>query len=167
MIGTVHRNHIKAEKKEWKTALEINVLVKMINEMTGRALNRTNSNLCSWSFIFWIFWQNFLCFSVSAFTVSLSYENILSQNSQSTRRSLYRRGLNSAWSWNFSPNLINGWVLINKGSENFSLNKQVFCLYTLKSCLWKLQVILNNQVYFTSSIILTHTGYTTVMSFNN
>ena len=122
---------------------------------------------CSWSFIFWIFWQNFSCFPVSAFTVSLSYENILSQNSQSIRRSLYRRGLNSAWSWNFSPNLINGWVLINKGSENFSLNKQVFCLYTLKSCLWKLQVILNNQVYFTSSIILTHTGYTTVMSFNN
>ena len=122
---------------------------------------------CSWSFIFWIFWQNSPCFPVSAFAFSLSYENILSLNSQSTRRSLYRRGLNSAWSWNFSPNLINGWVLINKGSENFSLNKQVFCLYTLKSCLWKLQVILNNQVYFTSSIILTHTGYTTVMSFNN
>ena len=122
---------------------------------------------CSWSFIFWIFWQNFLCFSVSAFTVSLSYENILSQNSQSTCRSLYRRGLNNAWSWSFSPNLINGWVLINKGSENSSLNKQVFSLYTLKSCLWKLQVILLNRVYSGSSIILTYTGYTTVMSFNN
>ena len=103
---------------------------------------------CRWSFIFWIFWQNIPCFPVSAFTVSLSYENILSQNSQSTRRSLYKRGLNSTWSWNFSPNLINGWVLINKGSENSSLNKQVFCLYTLKSCLWKLQVILHNKVYF-------------------
>ena len=168
MIGTVHRHHIKAEKKEWKTALEINVLVKMINEMTGRALNRTNSNLCSWSFIFWIFWQNFLCFSVSAFTVSLSYENILSQNSQCTRRSQYKRGLDSAWNWNFPPKFKkNGWVLMNNESENPSLNKQVFRLYTLKSCLWKLQVILHNQVYFSSSIILTYTGYPTVMSFNN
>ena len=104
---------------------------------------------------------------VSVFTVSLSYENILSQNSQSTCRSLYRKGLNSAWSLNFTQNLINGWVLINKGSENSSLNKQVFSLYTLKSCLWKLQVILLNRVYSGSSIILTYTGYTTVMSFNN
>ena len=161
----IHR--IRAEKEEWKTTLEINMLVKMINVMTERKIIGLIHIGCSWSFIFWIFWQNFPCFPVSAFTVSLSYENILSQNSQSTRRSLYRRGLNSAWSWNFSPNLINGWVLINKGSENSSLNKQVFCLYTLKSCLWKLQVILHNQVYFSSSIILTYTGYTTVMSFNN
>ena len=95
------------------------------------------------------------------FLVSL-YQLLLS-----ARRSLYRRGLNSPWSWNFSPKLINGWVLINKGSENSSLNKQVFCLYTLKSCLWKLQIILHNQVYFSSSIILTYVGYTTVMSFNN
>ena len=122
---------------------------------------------CSWSFIFWIFWQKFPCFSVSAFTVSLSYENILSQNSQSTLSSLYRRGLNSVCSWNVSPNLINGWVLISKGSKNYSANKQVFCLYTLGSCLWKLQIILHNQVYFSSFIILTYTGYTTVVPFNN
>ena len=122
---------------------------------------------CSWSFIFWVFWQNFTCFPVSAFAVSLSYENILSQNSQSTRRSLYRRGLNNAWSWDFSPNLINGWVLINKGSENSSQNKQFFSLYTLTRFLWKLQVILQNQVYFSPSIILTYTGYTTAISFNN
>ena len=122
---------------------------------------------CSWSFIFWIFWQNFPCFSVSAFTVSLSYENILGQNWQSARRSLYWRCLNSPGSWNFSPKLINGWVLINKRLENSSLNKQVFCQYTLKSCLWKLQIILHNQVYFSSSIILIYIGYTRVMSFNN
>ena len=104
---------------------------------------------CSWSFIFWMFWQNIPCFAVSAFTISLSYENIVSQNSQSTRRSLDRRGLYSAGSLNVFPNLINGWIfLINKGSENSSLSKQVFCLYKLKSYLWKLQVILHNQVYF-------------------
>ena len=121
---------------------------------------------CSWSTVFWIFWQNFLCFSASAFTVSLLYENILSQFTVYSQVPC-RRGLNSAWSWIVSPNLKNGWVLINKGSENSSLNKQVFCLYTLKSCLWKLQVILHNRVYSGSSIILTYTGYTTVMSFNN
>ena len=93
--------------------------------------------------MFWIFWKSFLSFFLSAFTVSRSYKNILSQNSQSTRRSLYIRGLNSAWSWIFFPNWINGWVLINKGSEYPSLNKHVFYLYTLKSCLWKLQVILH------------------------
>ena len=38
----VHRHHIRAEK-EWKTALKINMLVKMINVMTGRTPNRTNS----------------------------------------------------------------------------------------------------------------------------
>ena len=122
---------------------------------------------CRWSFIFWICWQNLPCFSVSAFTVSLPYENIFSQNSQSALRSLHRRGLNSAWSLNFSPNIINGLVLIHKGSENSSVNKQGFCLYTLGSCLWKLQVIIHNQAYFISFIILTYTGYTTVMSFNN
>ena len=41
----VHRHHIRAEKEEWKTALEINMLVKMINVMTGRKLNRTDSYL--------------------------------------------------------------------------------------------------------------------------
>ena len=123
---------------------------------------------CSWSFIFWIFWQNVPSFPVSAFTISLSYEKFVSQNSQFTRRPLYRRGLYSAWSLVFFQNLINWRVfLINKGSENSSLNKQVFCLYTLKSCLWKLQVILHNKVYFSSSIILTYTGYTAVMSFNS
>ena len=60
-----------------------------------------------------------------------------------------------------------GWVLINKGSENSSINKQVFCLDTLESCLWKLQVIRHNQVYFNSPIILTYTCYTTVTSFNS
>ena len=41
----VHRHHIRAEKEEWKTALEINMLVKMINVMTGRKLSRTDSYL--------------------------------------------------------------------------------------------------------------------------
>ena len=41
----VHRHQIRAEKEEWKTALEINMLVKMINVMTGRKLNRTDSYL--------------------------------------------------------------------------------------------------------------------------
>ena len=34
-----------------------------------------------------------------------------------------------------SHNLINGWFLINKVSENSSISKQVFCLYTPESCL--------------------------------
>ena len=94
VVITVHRHDIRTEKKEWKTALEINVLVKMVNVMTGRKLNSTDSNLRSWSFIFWIFWQNFPCFSISAFIVSLFYKNmfILSQNSQPTLRSLIQEG---------------------------------------------------------------------------
>ena len=131
----VHRHHIRDEKEDRKTSLEINMLVKMINAMTGRKLNRTDLYLLQ--LIIHILnlltkLSLFLCFSFYCFTALGKH---LSQNSQSTCRSLYRRGLNSAWSWNFSPNLINGWVLINKGSENSSLNKQVFCLYTLGSCL--------------------------------
>ena len=130
----VHRYHMKTENEEWKTALEIDMLVKMINVMTGRKLNRTDSYLLQ--LIIHILnlltkLSLFLCFS---FTVSLSYENILSQTSQSTRRSLCRSSLDSVWSWNFFPNLKIGGVLINKGSENSSLNKEVFCVYTLKSC---------------------------------
>ena len=92
VIITVHRHHIRTEKKEWKT-LEINVLVKMINVITGID-QMDDSNLCSWSFIIWIFWQNFPCFSVSAFTVSLFYENMLifSENSQSILRFLIQEG---------------------------------------------------------------------------
>ena len=41
----VHMHHIKAEKEEWKAALEINMLVKMIKVMTGRKLNRIDSYL--------------------------------------------------------------------------------------------------------------------------
>ena len=111
---------------------------------------------CSWSFIFWIFWQNFPRFFVSAFTISLSYKNmfILSQNSQSTFRYLipnFHRQLNFP--------KFNKWVRFNKQGVNSSINKQVFCLYTLDSCLWKLEVIPHNQVYFSSSIILTYTRY--------
>ena len=91
----VHRHHIRAEKEEWKTALEMNMLVKIINVVAGIELNRTDSYLLQLI----IHILNVLTkLSVSAFTVSLSYENILSQNSQSTCRSLYRKGLNSAWS---------------------------------------------------------------------
>ena len=121
---------------------------------------------CNLSFIFWIFWQNFLCFPVSAFTVSLSYKKHF-KSEFTVYSQVPVQDLNSAWNWDFSQNLINGWVLINKGWESSSLNKQVFCLHTLKSCLWKLQVILHNQVYFSSTIILTYKGYKTVMHFNN
>ena len=41
----VHWHHIRAEKEEWKIALEINMLFKMINVMTGRNLKRTHSYL--------------------------------------------------------------------------------------------------------------------------
>ena len=37
-------------------------------------------------------------------------------------------------------------VLTNKESENSSINKQFFCLYTFESCLWKLQVIQQSQL---------------------
>ena len=40
----VHRHQFRAEKEEWKTALEMNMLVKMINVMTGRKRNSTDSN---------------------------------------------------------------------------------------------------------------------------
>ena len=162
----LHRHQIRAEKEEWKTALEINMLVKMINVMTGRKLNRTDSYLLQ--LIIHILnlltkLSLFPCFSFYCFTVLWKH----SKSEFTVYSQVPIQDLNSAWSWDFSPNLINGWVLINKGSENSSLNKQVFCLYTLKSCLWKLQVILHNRVYSGSSIILTYTGYTTVMSFNN
>ena len=60
----------------------------MINVMTGRKLHMTDSNLLQLitSFIFGIFWQGFPCFTVSAVTVFYIY--ILSQNSQSSLRSL-------------------------------------------------------------------------------
>ena len=68
----VHRHHIRAEKEEWKTALEINMLVKMINVMTGRKLNRTDSYLLQ--LIIHILnlltkLSLFLCFSFYCFTV--------------------------------------------------------------------------------------------------
>ena len=68
----VHRHHIRAEKEEWKTALEINMLVKMINVMTGRKLNRTDSYLLQ--LIIHILnlltkLSLFLCFSFYSFTV--------------------------------------------------------------------------------------------------
>ena len=90
----VHRNYIRAEKKKWKAALEINMLVKMINAMTRRKLNRTDSYLLQLIIHNWNLLTKLSLFLCSTFTVSLLYENILSQKSQSTLSSLYRRGLN-------------------------------------------------------------------------
>ena len=72
----VHRHHIRAERKEWKTALEKNMLVKMINVMTGRKLNRTDSYLLQ--LIIHILnlltkLSLFLCFSFYCFTVLWKY----------------------------------------------------------------------------------------------
>ena len=161
-----HRHHIRAEKEEWKTAPGINMQVKMIYVMIGRKRNRTDSYFLQ--LVIYILnlltkLSLFPCFSFYCFTVLWKH----SKSEFTVYSQVPIQDLNSAWSWDFSPNLINGWVFINKEWESSSLNKQVFCLYTLKSCLWKLQVILHNQVYFSSSIILTYTGYTTVMSFNN
>ena len=68
----VYRNHIRAEKEEWKTPLEINMLFKMINEITGRKLNRTDLYL--FQLIIHILnlltkLSLFLCFSFYCFTV--------------------------------------------------------------------------------------------------
>ena len=41
----IHEHHTRTEKEEKKTALEINILVKMINVTTERELNRTYSYL--------------------------------------------------------------------------------------------------------------------------
>ena len=163
----VHRHHIMAEKEEWKTAVEIDTLVKMINVMTEKKLNRTDSYLLQ--LIIHILnlltrLSLFLCFSLYCFTLLWKhFKPVFTVYSQDP----IQEGFNSAWSWNFFQNLINGWVLINKRSENSSLNKQVFCLHTLKSFLWKSQAIQHSRVYFSSSIILTYTGNTIVMSFNN
>ena len=81
----VHRHHIRAEKKELKTALEINVLVKMINLMIGRKLNRTDSYLLQLVIHILNLLTKPSLFSCFSFTVSLSYENILSQNSVYTQ----------------------------------------------------------------------------------
>ena len=40
-----HRQHIRDEEEKWKTGLEINMQVKIINVMTGRKRNRTDSYL--------------------------------------------------------------------------------------------------------------------------
>ena len=72
MIMFDHGHHIRAEKEESKTALELNMLVKMINVMNGRKLSSTDSYLlqliihildllAKLSFI--------LCFSFYCFTV--------------------------------------------------------------------------------------------------
>ena len=139
----VHRHHIRAEKEEWKKALEINMLIKVINVMTEKKLSRTDSYLLQ--LIIHIFnllakLSFFIYFSFYCFTVV--WKHFKSEFTVQSQISI-REGLNSAWSWNFSKNWINRWVLINKGLEDSFLNKHVFCLYTLKSCLWKLQVILH------------------------
>ena len=69
---TVYRHHIRAEKEEWKTILEINMPVKMINVMTGRKHNRTHPYLLQ--LIIHILdlltkLSLFLCFSFYSFTV--------------------------------------------------------------------------------------------------
>ena len=90
LMITVHRHHVRTEMKGWKTALEINVLVKMINLMTGRKLNRTDSKLLQLIIHILNLLTKLSCFSVLNFTVSLSYKKMLmlSQNSQSTLKSL-------------------------------------------------------------------------------
>ena len=72
MIMFHHGHHIRAKKEESKTALEMNMLVKMINVMTGRKLNRTDSYLLQ--LIIHIFHllikiSFILCFSFYCFTV--------------------------------------------------------------------------------------------------
>ena len=109
---------------------------------------------CSWSFIFWIFWQNFPCFFVSAFTISLSYKNmfILSQNSQSTFRYLipnFHRQLNFR--------KFNKWVRFNKQGVNSSIKKtSLLSVYT-----WQFSTKIGSYCteprFFSSSIILTYT----------
>ena len=107
------------------------MLVKMIIVMTRRKLNRTDSYLLQLIIHILNLLTNFPCFSVSAFTVLLSYENILSQNSQCTRRSLYKSGLDSAWDWNFPPKFKkNGWALISNESEFFSKQTSLPSVYT-------------------------------------
>ena len=65
----VHRHQIRAEKEEWKTALETNMLVKMINAMTRRKLNSTDSYFFAADHShFEIFDKNFL---VSLFQILL------------------------------------------------------------------------------------------------
>ena len=101
----VHRHHMKTEKEEWKTALEIDMLVKMINVMTGRKLNRTDSYLLQ--LIIHILnlltkLSLFLCFSFYCFTALWKYfKSEFTVYSQVP----VQRGLDSTWSWNFSPNL--------------------------------------------------------------
>ena len=72
MIMFHHGHHIRAEKEESKTALEMNMLVKMINVMTGRKLNRTDSYLLQLImniFDLLIKISFILCFSFYCFTV--------------------------------------------------------------------------------------------------
>ena len=68
----VYRHHIRAGKEEWKTPLELNMLAKMINEITGKKLNRTDLYL--FQLIIHILniltkLSLFLCFSFYCFTV--------------------------------------------------------------------------------------------------
>ena len=60
----------------------------MVSVITGKKLHITDSNFLQLiiSFLFGIFWQGFPYFTVSAVTVFYMY--ILSQNSQSSLRSL-------------------------------------------------------------------------------
>ena len=116
----------------------------MVNVMTGSKLHRTDSKFLQIIIHNLNLLTKLPCFSVSAFAVSLFFKNMY----------ILILCLNSGGSWIFSPNLINGCFLRNKASENSSINKQVFSLYTPESCLWKLQVIRHNQVYFHSILPL-------------
>ena len=129
----IFRHHFRIEKEEWKAALEINMLFKMINVMTGRKLNRTDSYLLQ--LIIHILnlltkLSLFLCFSFYCFTVLWKYFR--------SEFTVYSQVPIQEGSWlcmelEFFPKFKNGWVLINKGWGKSSLNEQVFCLYTLKS----------------------------------
>ena len=67
----VHRQQIRAEKEEWKTTLEINMLVKMITVMTGRKLNSTDSYFFSADHSYFEIFDKTsrFCFSFYFFTV--------------------------------------------------------------------------------------------------
>ena len=76
------------------TALEVNLLVKMVNVMTGRKLYRTDSKFLQLIIHNLNLLTKLPCLSVSAFAASPFYKNmyILSQNSQSTLRPLIQEG---------------------------------------------------------------------------
>ena len=132
VIVTVHRHHIRAEKQEWKTAVETNMVVKIIKVLTGRKLNRTDSYLLQLIIRVLNLLTKvslFLCFSFYCFTVLWKHFKSI----HSLLAGPYAGGVLIVRGVEFFPKF-KKWVGFNKQGVRkfFSKQTSLLSVYTLK-----------------------------------